>query len=158
MIQFFVLTRARIAQVVVLVGAVTGALVGFGMVHWSNAQAGLVATETSTGLVLVMALVVHFRPGVPSEPVAVAGSVTAFVTSSCALLVGFEVVEWTPAQVGLLLGLVATVVTLVGSWSARAVVTSPETLQAAVSSAHRQGMGAAARKMSDGSSLPGAPR
>jgi dolichol kinase len=55
--------------------------------------------------------------------VAIAGSVTAFTSSTAALLVGFEVVDWTPTQIGLLLGLVATLTTLIGSWAARDAVT-----------------------------------
>lgn len=123
----FALTRARIAQTVILVTALTAALVGFDIVNWSDAQAALVATETSTGLVLIMALVAHYKPGTKAEPVAVAGSVTAFTTSTAALLVGFEVVMWTAAQVGLLLGLVAVIVTTVGSWAARDQVTAKTT-------------------------------
>lgn len=123
----FVLTRARIAQIVVLVGAITAVLVGFDIVDWSDAQAALVATEVSTALVLTMALIVHFRPNTKAEPVAVAGSATAFATSTAAFLVGFDVVDWTPAQISLLLGLVAVVVATVGSWAARDQVTAKVT-------------------------------
>lgn len=153
-----VLTRARIAQVVTLVAAVVAVLAGFDIVHWSPAQSTMVATEASSFLIVIMAIEQHFRPGTPGEPVAIAGSISAFSSSTFAFLVGFEIVDWTPEQVGLVLGLVAVVITLVTTWAARANATPVTEAKAAVASAHRQGMAAAQRKMSDGTGLPGAPQ
>lgn len=122
-----VLTRARIAQVVALVVAVVAVLGGFGIVHWSVAQGGMASAEASSFLILVLALQQHFRPNTAEEPVAVAGSISAFSGSTFALLVGFELVHWSPEQVGFVLGLVAVIITLSTSWAARSVVTAQRT-------------------------------
>jgi len=155
--QILVLTRARITQVVALVVAIVAVLGGFGIVHWSVAQGGMVSAEASSGLILILALQQHFNPKTAEEPVAVAGSISAFSGSTFALLVGFELVHWSQEQVGLVLGLVAVIITLSTSWAARRAVTPMAQQRKAVKAAHRQGMAAAQRKMSDGSALPGAP-
>lgn len=123
----FVLTRARITQTVAVVVAVVAVLTGFDIVHWSVAQAGMVSAEASSFLIFGLALQQHFKPDTAEEPVAVAGSISAFSSSTFALLVGFELVHWSQEQVGLVLGLVAVIITLSGSWAARAVVTAPRT-------------------------------
>jgi len=123
----FVLTRARIAQVVALVVAIVAVLAGFELVHWSVAQSGMVSVEASSFLILVLALQQHFKPNTAEEPVYVAGSISAFSGSTFALLVGFEIVHWSEEQVGLVLGLVAVIITLSTSWAARSEVTAKQT-------------------------------
>lgn len=119
----FVLTRARIAQIVVLVAAICAVLIGFNIVQMTDVQVGLIGAETSTGLILVLAVVVHYKPNTSAEPVYVGASITGFATATTALLVGFDVVDWTPHQVALLLTLVAVILTTVGGWAVRDKVT-----------------------------------
>lgn len=127
MSPLLVLTKARIAQVVIVVAAVVAVLAGFDIVHWSAAQSALVGAEASSGLILILAVQQHFHAGTAEEPVAVAGSITAFSSSTFALLVGFQIVHWSDEQIALVLGLVVAIVTLAGSWAARAEVTARTT-------------------------------
>ncbi len=47
-----------------------------------------------------------------TEPVAWSGALVAFVTAVLALLIGFEVVDWTQEQVGLILGALTAAIAL----------------------------------------------
>lgn len=122
-----VLTRARIAQVLALVTAIVAVLIAFDIVDWTTGQGVLVGALASSVLVLILAIQQHFRPNTAEEPVAIAGSVTATASSTVALLVGFQIVHWSDQQIGVALGLVAVLVTLVGSWAAREAVTAKRT-------------------------------
>ena len=50
-----------------------------------------------------------------AEPVALGAALTSFATALIALLVGFEIVDWTPEQIGLVLGVVSGATVLVGA-------------------------------------------
>jgi hypothetical protein len=50
---------------------------------------------------------------IKAEPVAFAGLLTALVTAIIALLIGFEIVNWTEVQVGLILGVWSAVMAIV---------------------------------------------
>ena len=49
------------------------------------------------------------------EPVAIGAALTSFATALIALLVGFEIVDWTPEQIGLVLGVVSGATVFVGA-------------------------------------------
>ena len=53
------------------------------------------------------------------EPVAIGAALTSFATALIALLVGFEIVDWTPEQIGLVLGVVSVPPCSSGRWSGR---------------------------------------
>ena len=50
-----------------------------------------------------------------SEPVALGAALTSFATALIALLVGFEIVDWTAEQIGLVLGVVSGATVFVGA-------------------------------------------
>lgn len=58
-----------------------------------------------------------------TEPVAIGGAVVVTVNSLLAILVGFEIVDWTEVQIGLIIGFVNNLVILAGVLFARGRVT-----------------------------------
>lgn len=56
-----------------------------------------------------------------SEPVATGAAVTAFATALIALLIGFEVVDWTQEQTGLVLATLSAGLVLAGGLVRRKV-------------------------------------
>lgn len=63
---------------------------------------------------------------VDNNPVlAISGVLVAFVSSAIALLVGFQVVHWTDAQIGLVLGLVNSLVAFTAAIYTQMAKTTP---------------------------------
>jgi hypothetical protein len=58
-----------------------------------------------------------------NEPVSVSAAVVIFVNAVLAMIVGLEVVEWSPEQTALIMGVVVSLVALVGAVFARSRVT-----------------------------------
>lgn len=121
------LTKTRIASILVVVGAVTAVLTGFQIVDWSAAEGGLVAAEASTVLIMYSALYQHFRPNTKEEPVAVGVALIAFANSTVLLISGFEWVHWSAEQQSLIATLVTVIVALVTGWRVRGDVTAKMT-------------------------------
>lgn len=107
--------------------ALIAALVGFGVVSWSETEIAVVVVEVTGGVAVVAAVRGHLRSGTSAEPVALYGAVVAFASSTVGVLLVFEVV--TDAQGGLLGALVATVAALVGVPVVRGQVTPASNLQ-----------------------------
>ena len=80
---------AVLAGLTALTGAVIGLMTSFNAVHWTSAQTTLVATEVAAFWALAGAVTAHLWPQTKQQPVAVAGTVTAFVSSTLALGIGF---------------------------------------------------------------------
>src|ERR1700749_3186866 len=73
----------------VLTGAVIGLITSFNAVHWTSAQTTLVATEIAAFWALAAAVTAPLWPQTKQQPVAVAGTVTAFVSATISLGIGF---------------------------------------------------------------------
>jgi len=76
---------ALLAGLTALTGAVIGLITSFNAVHWTSAQTTLVAAEVAAFWALAGALTAHLWPQTKKQPVAVAGTVTAFVSCTLAL-------------------------------------------------------------------------
>jgi hypothetical protein len=92
---------AVLAGLTALTGAVIGLMTSFNAVHWTSAQTTLVATEVA----------------------AVAGTVTAFVSATLSLGIGFAWWQLTQPQNASLIGLVTTIVAVASALAARSTVT-----------------------------------
>lgn len=104
--------------------AVITLLAAFGAVSWSSTQTGLATAEAAACVGFVSACVAHFWPTTQKEPVAVAGTLTALVAATLALLGGFDVWTLTKNEIGALVGLVTALVAVVSSLFARSNVTA----------------------------------
>ena len=100
-------------------GAVLGLLTSFDIVHWTSAQTTLVATEAAAFWALASAVTAHFWPQTKKQPVAVAGTITAFVSATLSLGVGFAWWQLTQPQNASLLGLVTAIVAVASTLLAR---------------------------------------
>ena len=80
---------ALLTGLTALTGAVIGLMTSFNAVHWTSAQTTLVATEVAAFWALAGAVTAHLWPQTKQQPVAVAGTVTAFVSCTLALGIGF---------------------------------------------------------------------
>ncbi len=76
---------ALLAGLTALTGAVIGLMTSFNAVHWTSAQTTLVATEIAAFWALAGAVTAHLWPQTKKQPVAVAGTVTAFVAATLSL-------------------------------------------------------------------------
>jgi hypothetical protein len=126
--------------------------------HWTSDQA-LASSAAGVATIALLGFVAeHVRKETPSRWVGIFGLLTTEVPVVFAL--GLAFTWWTQAS-NATAGLIASAITIVaagfGVTVAQSKVTSPETLKAAVGSAHKQGMAATGRKLGDGSDLPGAP-
>jgi hypothetical protein len=113
---------ALLAGLTVLTGAVIGLMTSFNAVHWTPAQTTLVATEVAAFWALATAVTAQLWPQTKRQPVAVAGTVTAFVSATLSLGIGFAWWQLTPSQNASLIGLVTAIVAVVSALAARITV------------------------------------
>ena len=113
---------ALLAGLTALTGAVIGLMTSFNAVHWTSAQTTLVATEVAAFWALASAVTAHLWPQTKKEPVAVAGTVTAFVSATLALGIGFAWWQLTQSQNASLISLVTAIIAVVSALAARSAV------------------------------------
>ena len=113
---------ALLAGLTALTGAVIGLMTSFNAVHWTSAQTTLVATEVAAFWALASAVTAHLWPGTKKQPVAVAGTITAFVSATLSLGIGFAWWQLTQSQNASLIGLVTAIVAVVSALVARSTV------------------------------------
>jgi len=114
--------KAVLAGLAALTAAVIGLTTSFNVVHWTSAQTTLVATEVAAFWALATAVTAHRWPQTKKQPVAVAGTVTAFVSATLALGIGFAWWQLTQSQNASLISLVAAIVAVVSALAARSTV------------------------------------
>jgi len=113
---------AVLAGLTALTGAVIGLMTSFNAVHWTPAQTTLVATEVATFWALASAVTADLWPQTKKQPVAVAGTVTAFVSATLSLGIGFAWWQLTQSQNASLISLVTAIVAVVSALAARSTV------------------------------------
>jgi hypothetical protein len=113
---------ALLAGLTVLTGALIGLMTSFNAVHWTSAQTTLVATEVAAFWALASAVTAHLWPQTKKQPVAVAGTVTAFVSATLSLGIGFAWWQLTQSQNASLISLVTAIVAMVSAVAARSTV------------------------------------
>ena len=113
---------AALAGLTALTGAVIGLMTSFDAVHWTSAQTTLVATEIAAFWALASAVAAHLWPQTKKQPVAVAGTVTAFVSATLSLGIGFAWWQLTQSQNASLISLVTAIVAVVSALAARNTV------------------------------------
>ena len=118
---------ALLTGLAALTGAVFGLMTSFNAVHWTSAQTTLVATEVAAFWALAGAVTAHLWPQTKQQPVAVAGTVTAFVSSTLSLGIGFAWWQLTQSQNASLISLVTAIVAAVSALAARSTVTADTT-------------------------------
>jgi hypothetical protein len=114
---------ALLTGLTALTGAVIGLMTSFNAVHWTSAQTTLVATEVAAFWALAGAVTAHLWPQTKQQPVAVAGTVTAFVSCTLALGIGFAWWQLTQSQNASLISLVTAIVAVASALAARSTVT-----------------------------------
>lgn len=105
-----------------LTGAVIGLMTSFDAVHWTSAQTTLVATEIAAFWALASAVTAHLWPQTKKQSVAVAGTVTAFVSATLSLGIGFAWWQLTQSQNASLISLVTAIVAVTSALAARSTV------------------------------------
>ena len=118
---------ALLAALTGLTGAVAGMVTSFEVVHWTPAQTTLVGTEIAAFWAFAGALAAHLWPQTKKQPVAVAGTVTALVSATVALGIGFTWWRLSEAQNASLISLVTAIVAVVSALAARTAVTADPT-------------------------------
>ena len=118
---------AFLAALTGLTGAVAGLVTSFEVVHWTPAQTTLVGTEIAAFWAFAGAVAAHLWPQTKKQPVAVAGTVTALVSATVALGIGFTWWRLTEAQNASLISLVTAIVAVVAALAARTAVTAGTT-------------------------------
>ena len=118
---------ALLTGLTALTGAVIGLITSFNAVHWTSAQTTLVATEVAAFWALAGAVTAHFWPQTKKQPVAVAGTVTAFVSATLSLSIGFAWWQLTQAQNASLISLVTAIVAAASALTARNAVRADTT-------------------------------
>jgi hypothetical protein len=113
---------AALAGLAALTVTVIGLLTSFNTVHWTSAQTTLVAAESAALWAVASAVTAHFWPQTKKQPVAVAGTVTAFVSATLALGIGFAWWQLTQAQNASLISLVTAIVAVGSALAARTAV------------------------------------
>ena len=113
---------ALLAGLTVLTGAVIGLMTSFNAVHWTSAQTTLAAAEVAAFWALAGAVTAHLWPQTKKQPVAVAGTVTAFVSATLSLGIGFAWWQLTQSQNASLISLVTAIVAVVSALAARSTV------------------------------------
>jgi len=113
---------ALLAGLTAATGAVIGLMTSFNAVHWTSGQTTLVATEVAAFWALASVVTAHLWPQTKKQPVAVAGTVTAFVSATLALGIGFAWWQLTQSQNASLISLVAAIVAVVSALAARSTV------------------------------------
>jgi len=118
---------ALLAGLTALTGAVIGLITSFNAVHWTSAQTTLVAAEVAAFWALAGALTAHLWPQTKKQPVAVAGTVTAFVSATLSVGIGFAWWQLTQPQNASLISLVTAIVAVASGLAARSTVTADTT-------------------------------
>jgi len=118
---------ALLAGLTALTGAVIGLMTSFNAVHWTSAQTTLAAAEVAAFWALAGAVTAHLWPQTKKQPVAVAGTVTAFVSATLSLGIGFAWWQLTPPQNASLISLVTAIVAVASALAARSAVTADTT-------------------------------
>jgi len=118
---------ALVAALAVITGAIFGMITSFEVVHWTPAQSTLAATEATAFWAFIGAAAAHFWPTTKKQPVALAGAVTALVSTTLSLGIGFTWWQLTEAQNASLISLVTAIVGLASAFTARAAVTADTT-------------------------------
>jgi hypothetical protein len=113
---------ALLAGLTALTGAVIGLMTSFNAVHWTSAQTTLVATEVVAFWALASAVTAHLWPQTKKQPVAIAGTVTAFVSATLASGIGFAWWQLTQSQNASLISLVTAIVAVASALAARSTV------------------------------------
>ncbi|MDA0180110.1 hypothetical protein OJ997_07365 [Solirubrobacter phytolaccae] len=107
--------------------AVIVVLTAFAIVDWSAAQTAFVTAEAAALLGFLAALLSHLKPGTAKENVALAGTITALVSSTLALGTGFGWWSLTQDQAGALLGTVTAIIGVAAAMIAREHMTADTT-------------------------------
>ena len=118
---------ALLAGLTALTGAVIGLITSFNAVHWTPAETTLVATEVAAFWALAAAVTAHLWPQTKQQPVAVAGTVTAFVSATLSLGIGFAWWQLTQSQNASLISLITAAVAVAAALAARNAVTADTT-------------------------------
>jgi hypothetical protein len=116
--------EALLAALAALTGAIVGIITSFEIVQWTPAQTTLVGTEAVAFWALVSAVAAHFWPNTKKQPVAIAGTVTAFVSATLAMGIGFAWWHLTEVQNASLISLVTAVIAVGSALVARTAVTA----------------------------------
>jgi hypothetical protein len=106
---------------------VIGLITSFNAVHWTSAQTTLVAAEVAAFWALAAAVTAHLWPQTKKQPVAVAGTVTAFVSATLSVGIGFAWWQLTQPQNASLISLVTAIVAVASGLAARSAVTAGTT-------------------------------
>lgn len=114
---------ALLAALTGLTGGVAGMVTSFEMVHWTPAQTTLAATEIAAFWTFAGALAAHLWPQTKKQPIALAGTVTALISTTLSLGIGFTWWQLTAAQNASLISLVTAMVAVVSALAARTSVT-----------------------------------
>jgi drug/metabolite transporter (DMT)-like permease len=114
---------ALLAGLTALTGAVIGLMTSFNAGHWTSEQTTLVATEVAAFWALAAAVTAHLWPQTKRQPVAVAGTVTAFVSGTLSLGIGFAWWQLTQSQNASLISLITAIVAVASALVARSTVT-----------------------------------
>ena len=118
---------ALLTGLTALTGAVIGLVTSFNAVHWTSPETTLVATEVAAFWALAAAVTAHLWPQTKKQPVAVAGTVTAFVSATLSLGIGFAWWQLTQSQNASLISLVTAIVAVAAALAARSIVTAGTT-------------------------------
>ena len=113
---------ALLTGLTALTGAVIGLMASFNAVHWTSAETTLVATEAAAFWALAVAVTAHLWPQTKKQPVAVAGTVTAFVSATLSLGIAFAWWQLTQSQNASLISLVTAIVAVASALAARSAV------------------------------------
>jgi len=103
-------TAGVLAALTALTGAAVGLLTSFQVVHWTPAQTTLAAAEVAAFWAFAGAIVAHLWPGTKQRPVAVAGTITALVSATVSVGIGFAWWRLNGAQNASLISLSTTLV------------------------------------------------
>ena len=118
---------ALLTGLTALTGAVIGLMTSFNAVHWTSAQTTLAAAEVAAFWALAAAVTAHLWPQTKKQPVAVAGTVTAFVSATLSVGIGFAWWQLTQSQNASLISLVTAIVAVASALAARSTVTAGTT-------------------------------
>ena len=103
-------TAGVLAALTALTGAAVGLLTSFQVVRWTPAQTTLAGAEVAAFWAFTGAIVAHLWPGTKQRPVAVAGTITALVSATVSLGIGFAWWRLNGAQNASLISLSTTLV------------------------------------------------
>lgn len=116
--------EALFGALAVLTGAVIGVLTSFEIVHWTPAQTTLVTTQAAAAWTVITAVAAHYWHETKRQPVAVAGTATAFVAATLSTGSGFSWWRLSETQNASLVSLVTTIIAVASALIARTTVTA----------------------------------